>query len=197
MYVCVAGFVAMFVGWLWWSAREFELPGEHWMTKAFAKARGWASDAELVAIEGKFVRPDGVADLEQPGARWDYVFRSNARATAAAQPAPASTIPGAPAPPRATTHGCFQYSLTRGSGRQSNLVSPSAWPVWCQDRRDEAKTGSADPPRCSIRQVWQRAKQLGAPDPGYAEIRASFAGEAWRWDFQIAGHIAVEIPDDC
>lgn len=201
-YLAAGVFVALtivpIVGWLWWTAREFELPGEHWMTKAFAEARTWADDAELSAIEGRYVKPDGVAELQPSGGQgWRFVFRSRARATATARPAAGSVVPGAPAPARAATLDCFEYSVTRGSGRQRNLVRTSGRPVWCGNRLGESRTGTRDPPRCSLRQVWQHAKQLGAPDPGYAEITASVDGEAWRWHFRIEGHIEIDVPDDC
>jgi hypothetical protein len=197
VYVVIAVTIAAFVGWLWWTDREFELPGEYWMAKGLADARGWSNDAELISIEGSFVRPDGVAELQRSGYGWRFGFRSSARADAAAQPAPKNAIPGAPTPTRAVVSGCFQYGVSRGSGRQSNLVRASGQPVRCQDRAAEPGTGTRAPPRCSVLQVWQRAKQQGAPDPAYAEITASLDDGAWRWHFRIEGHVELEFADDC
>jgi len=45
--------------------------------------------------------------------------------------------------------------------------------------------------------VWTRAKQRGAPDPGYAEITARVIDGVWRWHFRIEEHVDLEIADDC
>jgi hypothetical protein len=84
--------------------------------------------------------------------------------------------------------------VTRGGGRQSNLVRVSGVPVGCG--RDNL-SGASSPPRCSVARLWQRAKQLGAPDPGYAKITASIVDGSWQWQFRIAGHAELVITDDC
>ncbi|HUH02338.1 MAG TPA: hypothetical protein VML75_10095 [Kofleriaceae bacterium] len=188
--------VAAVLGWHWWSSRAFDQSGDHWVDKAFAEAREWASDAELISVEGSYVRPDGVAELQRSGAYgWLFWFRSPARAAAAAAPAPEAAIPGAPAPRRRIGTACFKYIVNRGTGRQSNLVTTSGSAAPCRD--DASGRGTRTPPRCAVIQVWRRAKQQGAPDPGYARIEAAVVDGAWRWRFLIAGHVELEIADDC
>jgi hypothetical protein len=65
--------IAAVIGWIWWTRHEFDLPGEHWMAKAFEDARDWASDAELISIDGNYVKPDGVAELQSSGG-WGWQF---------------------------------------------------------------------------------------------------------------------------
>ena len=182
-------------GWLWWSSHEFGLSGEHWMTKASDDARAWADDAELVMIEGKYVRPDGVVELgDTISGRWHFLFRSPSQASARSEAEPQSVVPGAPVPARTSPYDCFSFSVSRGSGRSHNLVLDSGGPVTCRSGLGPAM---AKPPQCTVEQVWARAKQQGAPDPGYAAITARVEDGAWRWSFQIEGHVELELADDC
>jgi hypothetical protein len=177
-------------GWSWWTGRQFDFPGDQWTAKALDEARGWADDAQLRVIEGRYVRPDGVAELRTADGGWHFLFYSANRASGAA----ASTqVPGAPAPPSMRQH-CFSYSVGRGGGRQSNLVRTLGSPTTCPSGLG---AGPRHLPRCSIAQVWQRAIQRGAPNPGYAWIVARADDGAWRWNFKITGHVDLEIPDDC
>ncbi len=192
----LATMVAGVAAWLVWSHRRFDQPAEYWVAEAFDEARDWAPDAELLQLEGSLVRPDGVAELQQPGATgWVFLFRSSAHVAEASTPAPKPTVPGAPAPPRKTVNDCFEYRVERGSGRQSNLVRPSGWPRWCAAKR--GWPGSGTSPKCSVQEVWRRARQQGAPDPGYAKLSAQLIDGAWRWAFHIQGYVDLSIPDDC
>ncbi len=197
-FLVVGTFVALFFGvmggWLWWSSRQFDHPADHWMAKAKHEARAWADDAELSVIEGHYVRPDGVADLPDRGdTGWRFVFRSEALANSPSASPAESTIPGAPPPPSTPRYACFAYIVGRGSGRAGNLVRTNGGPVRCPKGLEQISSG---PPRCSVQEIWRRAEQLGAPNPGYAKIEASVQ-DGWRWSFQIPGHVEFDLPDDC
>ncbi|PRP96549.1 hypothetical protein ENSA5_36250 [Enhygromyxa salina] len=198
-YLIPGAFLVLFVGglggWFWWSSRQFEHPADHWIAKANGKARTWADDAELSVIEGYYVRPDGVADLPNPGdSGWRLVFRSEALASGESSPPAESTIPGAPPSPSTPKYACFAYTVGRGSARSRNLVRTNSAPVRCPEG---LKQQSSEPPRCSVEEVWRRAEQRGAPNPGLATVAASVQGDEWRWSFRIPDHVEFEILDDC
>jgi hypothetical protein len=168
--------------------------GDAWLADATADARGWASDAELIELEGHGVAADGSTPmLESFQVTWRYVFRSPSRLGGSSK-LPA-TIPGAPAPERAP--GCYGFtvSLSQTSrGRLSAAGSPMACP---------AGAGLGGPTRCSIVQVWQRAIARNAPNPAYAAMQLRSSNGAREWHFEVTDRstnttmFAANFPDDC
>jgi hypothetical protein len=63
----------------------------------------------------------------------------------------------------------------------------------------------ATPVRCSLQQVWQRARQRGAPDPALANIVLFPVNGQWSWHFTVFDRAKerqvtlfdAELPDDC
>lgn len=192
--VFIAVFISVIGGWLWWSSRQFEHAADHWLAEASQEARAWADDAELRAIEGHYVRPDGVAELPNEGdSGWSFAFRSPSLANGASPPAP-KAIPGAPPPPSTRPYACFLFTVSRGSGRGGNLLRTRGNPVLCNPELEQASSAGL---RCSVREIWARAEELGAPNPGLATVEAKLLDGGWHWSFRIANHVEFELPDDC
>jgi len=189
----VAAMLGAIGGWLWWSGGQLERPGQVWLDVATEHAGDWAADAELVLIDGHRIRPDGAAALLSPGdSGWRFHFRSDQRASSGDGPREPVT-PGGPRPIVGLL-GCFEFTVRRGTGRQSNLVRTSGQPVRCP--AGNVAPGMA-PPRCSMNQVWARAEDLGAPNPGFAKINAAAEDGTWQWSFRIPDHVDLTIADDC
>jgi hypothetical protein len=200
--VAALGFVAVLVaalgGWLWWSSRQFEHSGDHWIARASDAADAWANDAEWVAIEGRNVKPNGVAALSEPGAvGWRFEFRSPSLQATRLRPRDDSAIPGAPPTKVTAPSGCFEWVVSRGAGRASNLVNTFGSPQRCRSSPAGASRGSREAPRRSIAQVWAMAKAQGAPDPGFATIRASLNETGWHWSFVVEGYVELSLDDAC
>jgi hypothetical protein len=147
--------------------------GDRWLAAATEDARAWASDAELVALRGTYVRQDGWSDVPA-GGRWSFNFRSPAREQAA------STSGG----PKGIVHpACaYAYEVSPSTTRRGQASYREG------GREDSPKAGCGSslpsPPRCSIAEVWRRAMSGGAPAAALADISLTTTGTSRAWLFE-------------
>jgi hypothetical protein len=136
---------------------RFDLAG--WLPEARKLARSQYDDAELVMMYASGVGADGKVDLTRRG-HGGYMFRSPRRS----------------APERR----CYYRLEMRGSKIEvgpilpATTADPCAWPI-------------APAPRCSVKQIWQEAIQLGADPKGQAYIRYLLKKGKPTWEFTVLG----------
>jgi len=145
-----------------------------YLPRARSLAKTIFSDAELVQFDVGGVRPDGLADLTLgSGQEATYWYRSPSRSKR-----PKNAPVGVEVEIK-----CMVYVIASAKG-------VSAYP-----RTFEKCNHPFRPkPRCSLKQVWQKALKLKAPKNGVAQIDYLWDG----WFFQIKGTSFTEsITDSC
>lgn len=188
--VILGGFSFFVIRHIIWSRRG----GTEWYIAAQKAASEWAQDSELILMEGDLITPDGIA---QKQGYWRFVFQSKARFESRVPPT--SPIPGAPVTAaRSTCRYEFKISPYFGRGGLIASKGPSG-----NCRKMEAPLG---PPRCPVKEVWNRAIKLGAPNPGWADIsyvKSSDGSNVWAFVIQDRATggpkpiFSANIPDDC
>jgi hypothetical protein len=184
------------VYWVIQRKAQMNQDGDAWLAQAAADAREWRSDALVVELEGHGVTSDGHTPLlEDDHLAWSYELASP---SLRADP-PATRIPGAPAP--RPPDRCFLYSVSMSKTAKNSLYAGGQPSASC---KSDATTLPPPSIGCSIRQVWSRAKEKGAPDPAYAELRLTTKDGVRTWHFEIPDHgrskrplFALDLPDDC
>lgn len=154
------------------NAKRFD--GVSYIATAERHARKVFSDAVLVEFDVPAVHPAGYADLTiGRGLEATYWFRSPSRSKR-----PADQPRGVDVDIR-----CMVYvDVSRGT---VNVYSTTA---------EKCNQPKRPRPRCSLKQVWDRAAKLGAPTSGVvAKITYLWDG----WYFDIDGEFSESIKDDC
>lgn len=190
MIVLVGILVVGIILWRIWQHHLESRDGDEWLARGTEEARDWRSDAQLVRFDGDTISPDAT----MPTPRWVFVFAS---ASMIAAPRPAS-VPGARPPRR--PDACFVYSVVMQSGaRGGDAVYAHGEPTNCPSNQEPI----AKPLRCSIKQVWARAKAAGAPTPAYAKILLESKHGVRTWHFEIPDYesskpvFRTDLDDDC
>jgi hypothetical protein len=174
----------------WVKSREFKLPGGHDPTKLsvekylpimVAEAKRIVPDAVLYRIDVDGVYPDGRVDItakEGGGGSMDFRFVSPARAK---KPDPT--------PDAADDRKCeFRIELKRDHVWATPLTS-----FTCKEHQIGA-------PKCTTAQVWQKAKEAGAPtdEPANLGYRAASGGKPkWYFDIGKPKKYSKMFDDDC
>jgi hypothetical protein len=187
--VVVAGAIVL---WVVRYDRRMSQDGDAWLAEATDEARDWRADAQILRLEGHAVAPDGTTPLlEDFQLTWRYEFVS----PGLGEERRADVVPGAPPPSRRPR--CFGFSVSLSKIGRSRLDARGG-ATSCTSHESIAA-----PVRCSIRQVWQRARARGAPSPAYAEIRLTTSHGTRAWHFEIVDRVrsaamfAIDLADDC
>jgi serine/threonine protein kinase len=159
------------------NAASFDVTG--FVPKAQALARKYFDDAVLIRIDAEGVFPDGKARLTMVE-DWDVTYRF---ASPSRSKRPKDLPKGVPFKPT-----CKVYVEVKSSG-------VGVWPLegW---ECDEPLVG---PPRCSARQVWQKARAQGATGEEAAASIGYWAGPGGkgRWHLDIEDEFSEWIDDGC
>jgi hypothetical protein len=168
-------------------------------------ARAKLPDAELTGFHAYYVAPDGKANLTLGTSGNIYQFRSPS----------ASRLP--PGTPRGVSK---RLPCKAGVNVSQGHISHEAWVH--EDDESGCKEPIVAPPKCTLVEVWQRAKKQGAPDDAVAWLmyRSTRVDEAWMargtgnelafdpdkptagaWRFTVDGGAGksfyLDVPDDC
>lgn len=158
-------------------------PGAVDPVKALDAARGVTERDILRGIDAEGVKSDGTVDLSTGMARVRYTFQSD---------------PGeGPQPPRKKgelAHGTYCGKQTVHLKKEGLVADPDVAVYPCPPQHEDG----LPEPRCSMRDVWQRAVAKGAPKDRMARIEyyRSRAGPAWR--FELPGsQVHFSLYGDC
>ncbi len=66
-----------------------------------------------------------------------------------------------------------------------------------ENARECRKMSRAGYPRCSPKQVWDKAKAIGAPSDAVANLQFRWRDGARKWEFRIPSHFIEDFLDDC
>ena len=142
------------------------------MPKARKLAKKIYPDAYLVEFDVHGVAPSGRANLPVANFEATYNFLSPAHSKATKPIGSGEEIP------------CWVYVEVDKKGVTARIVE-----------RDECKGRRRSPPRCSMKEVWDRAYLFGAPKSG-AVSHISFLPSGWFFDIDPLG-VTESIKDDC
>jgi hypothetical protein len=150
------------------------------LTQAEAMARKLMPDAMLIGLDVDQARPDGMA-LVRADSGASYRFRSLIR----------SKRPPGAARNEEIDIPCMVHVVAE-AGR---LVAGPVTDEECDDRKLAR-------PRCTIAEVWARARAQGAPRTGDWVGRVSLLRDGWFIDIAGAGppptdDFTLSVPDDC
>jgi hypothetical protein len=146
------------------------------------RARSLTERRQLRRLVATQVAADGTVDVQHPGASIRYDFDS-AAGEGPEPPRPQGTV--------RTTAFC---------GRQSVQVRADGIAAEPDQPRASCRAGSGEPlpePRCSLRQLWDKAIERGAPKDGHAVIEYYRAHEGPAWRVSIAGSVHFTLYGDC
>jgi len=156
---------------------SFDVTG--FLSTAEKQARAIYDDAVLVRIDAEGVFPDGRARLKMVD-DWSVLYRF---VSPSRRQRPKDLPKGVPFKPN-----CKIYVNVTAKG--VNTYPLDGWEC------DEPLIGK---PRCSARELWQKARSLGATDEEAAAEIGYWAGPGGkgRWNFSIEDDFSNWISDDC
>ncbi len=152
------------------NTKSFE--ASSYTAKARALAKSIYPDAYLVTFDVPGVAPSGRTNLHLANFEATYNFLSPSHSK--------RTLPVGIEEDRA----CWVYVEVNKKGVTARIVE------W-----DECKGRRRPNPKCSLKQVWDRAKVLGAPSSG-AVAEINYLWDGWTFGIDALG-IYESIPDDC
>jgi hypothetical protein len=158
--------------------RSFDV--DEFVTRAFALAREHHADADLVAIDVMGTNPTGIVDLTASSSNMvNYRFRSESHSKAP---------PDFPENAEFESN-CMVYVTVMQSGITSHVI----------DRWD-CKAKIVGRPKCSLKRVWQKAVERGAPAGnviGTFLYNADDDNGSARWIVSVPPSFSVILPDKC